>query len=119
MSIPAATSDPSRRLDIALRIKRIGTITFKVYDTNGAAYDIDSDTFELLIKTNQGERTNTIKLTEASGLSKLSNVITATFTASQTNIREGQYYWELYLSNRSKTWLSGYAYFHNGPFDGV
>lgn len=111
--------DPARRLDIYLRIRRENDKTFRFYNRDGTDYDLTDKEFELLIKTNSGEINNVIRLTDGSGLTKVSNSLTAQITSVQARINEGQYYWELYRPDLEKTWLSGYAYFTNRPYDGV
>lgn len=119
MSFPATTFDPARRLEVYFRIRRNGSKTFTFYDSDGAPYPISDKTFEFIVKTNSGDRTNQIRLTESDGISKTFNALVVTVDSDDTNIKEGEYYWELYISSTSKTWLSGKAFFHNGVFDGV
>lgn len=120
--IPATTIDPSRRLDLYFRIKRAGTKKFIFVDESGAALDVSGFQFALYIKEYNGARTNTIALTIGSGLTVSgsgNNELTAAFTTSNTNVKEGEYYWELYKGSTSKTYLNGSAIGHNGKFDGV
>lgn len=122
MSIPAATFDPSRRLDIHFRIKRVGSKKFIFVDEDGAAIDISTFAFALYIREYAGARTNTISLTVGSGLTvggSGNNELTASFTVANTTVNEKEYYWELYKGLTSKTYLSGKAFAHNGVFDGV
>lgn len=118
-----ATTDPSKRLDIYLRIARNGSITFTFLDSSGAAYNISDIDFELFIKQNAGSRKDVISLlTSYAGFGltfPTANQITATFTDTITEINEGEYYWELLVLDTNKTWLNGRAFFHNGEFDGV
>lgn len=122
MSIRATTFDPARRLDIYLRVSRAGNKKFIFVDTLNAAVDISSYAFQLYIKRYEGDKENTILLTVGSGLTiggTGSNELTASVTESQTNIKEGVYYWELFRGSNSKTYLTGTAILHNGKFDGV
>lgn len=114
------TFDPSRRVDIYLRVNRVGSKTFVFSNRAGADYSLIYLDFELNIKRNQGDKKNLISLDLNSGLTiSNGNQLTAALTAAQTNINEGEYYWELYRSDIGKTWLNGLAIFHNGLFDGV
>lgn len=118
-----ATIDPSKRLDIYLRISRNGSITFTFLDSNGDAYNVSDFDFELFIKQNAGSRKDVISLlTSYAGFGltfQSSNQIKATFTDTITDLNEGEYYWELLLLDTNKTWLNGKAFFYNGEFDGV
>jgi hypothetical protein len=120
--IPATTIDPSRRLDLYFRIKRAGTKKFIFVDADGAPINISTHDYALYIKEYAGARTNTIALTIGSGMAvggAGSNELTATFTAVNTNVKEGEYYVELYKGLTSKTYTTGKAFAHNGVFDGV
>lgn len=120
--IPATTIDPSRRLDFPFRVSRAGSKKFIFIDNSGVAIDISTYAFALYIKAYAGARTNAIALTVGSGLTiggVSNNELTATFTVANTNIKEGEYYWELYKGLTSKTYLNGKATAHNGIFDGV
>lgn len=118
-----ATSDPSKRLDIYLRIARNGSITFTFLNSAGAAYTVSDLDFELFIKQNSGSRKDVISLlTSYAGFGltfPTANTLKATFTDTITEINEGEYYWELLVLDTNKTWLCGKAFFHNGEFDGV
>lgn len=122
MVIKSATFDPSRRLDLYFRINRAGSKRFVFVDSDGADYDISGIDFELFISDYPGARVKRLSLTIGDGLVLLpyeSNLFDAEVTADETIANEGEYYWELYLRNEEKTWLSGKAFFHNGEFDGV
>lgn len=120
--IPASTFDPSRRLDLYFRIKRAGSKSFIFLDENESGIDISGYDFELHIKNYPGERNNVLELTVGSGLTVAgtgNRQLNASITVSQSNLKEGEYYWELYKGSTDKTYLSGKAIFHNGAFDGV
>lgn len=118
-----ATTDPSKRLDIYLRISRNGEITFTFLNSAGAAYTVSDLDFELFIKQNSGSRKDVISLlTSYAGFGltfPTANTLKATFTDTITEINEGEYYWELLVLDTNKTWLNGKAFFHNGDFDGT
>jgi hypothetical protein len=120
--IPSATIDPSRRLDLYLRVKRAGTKKFIFVDDDGAAINVSSYSFALYVKEYAGDISNTISLSVGSGLTvggAGNNELTASFSAANTNIKEGKYYWELVKGSTSKTYLNGEVIAHNGLFDGV
>lgn len=121
-SIPATTIDPSRRLDLPFRLKRAGNKKFIFLNSSGAGIDISTFGFQLNVKEYPGARSNIISLTIGSGLTisgSSNNELNASFTDSQTNVKEAQYYWELYKGLTAKTYLNGWAPGHNGIFDGV
>ena len=112
--------DPSKRLDLYLRINRIATKTFTMVDDNGSAYSLIYEDFQVIIKRYPGDKKNTIFLEIGSGLSITNgNELTIEISASQSNVMPGEYYWELYKNDDEQTWLSGKVFFHEGEFDGV
>ena len=120
--IASATIDPSRRLDLYLRVKRAGTKKFIFVDDDGASINISSYSFALYVKQYAGDISNTISLTIGSGLTvggSGNNELTASFSTTNTNIKEGKYYWELVKGSTTKTYLNGEVIAHNGVFDGV
>lgn len=114
--IRAVSFDPSRRLDLHLRINRIGNVTFSFLQ-NDLPFSLIYEEFEFFIKRYAGDRQKVISLEIGTGLSVDDNDLVASVTADQSNISEGEYYWELLKLNSDQTWLSGKAWFHNGPFD--
>lgn len=114
--------DPARRLDFYFRVKRAGSKKFVFKDADGAAINISAFEFELNIKEYAGARGNKIALTVGSGLTvggSGNNELTAAFTVANTNINEGEYFFELVKGSTDKTYLTGKAFAHNGIFDGV
>lgn len=111
--------DPARRVLLRFRINRENTLPFR-FTENCEEVDITSWTFQFFIKRYPGDRQNIILLTMGNGLSipvYETSVLEAFFSADQTNIPEGQYYWELYRVDTKQTWLNGYADFTYGPKD--
>ncbi len=111
--------DPARRVLLQFRINREATLPFR-FSENCEEVDITSWVFQLFIKRYPGDRKSIISLTLGSGLSipvYETSVLEALFTSDQTNIPEGQYYWELYRVDTKQTWLNGYADFTYGPKD--
>lgn len=114
----AITFDPSRQLDLYFRVNRAGSKTLTFLDADAAAYDVSSNTFQFLV-IDLLSGTTLFTLTSGSGLTVSTNTITIAPNATQTNLPVGTYYWQLNLTNTSKTWLNGQAIFHTGIFDGV
>lgn len=97
------------KFNIKFQIGSIRQITF-----DWGAEDISAWVFELLIKKNIGDRVKTISLTLTNaGLSipVYTNHVVATFSASNTSIEEGEYYWELRRTDEGIPLISGFAYF--------
>lgn len=111
--------DPARMIPIYFRINRSATKTF-VWTENGVDFDITNFTWELFIKRYPGDRLKVISLTLGNGLSYQvyeDNRLISVFTETQTDIQEGQYYWELVRTDINRTYLNGWAYFTYGPAD--
>lgn len=117
--IPAATFDPSRRLDLYFRVDRNGSKVLTFTNSDGQPYSLIYDEFKLIIKENSGSRKNKVLLEENAGLTISINSVTVDITSEQSHLPTGEYYWELYNEYTGTTYLSGKAYFHNGEFDGV
>lgn len=113
------TFDPAKDLTLYFRCNRAGSKNFVFTYTDGTAYSFVYDELELHIYKNQGAKKKVISLTHVQGITLNSNTVTVSITNSQSNITEGEYYWELYRTDLEKTWLCGDAIFHNGKFDGV
>lgn len=76
--------------------------------------DISTWTFEFYLKKNKGDRLKTLSLTLGSGLSfpvYESDQIQAIFSANNTSIEEGQYYYELRRTDIALPLINGFAYF--------
>lgn len=115
-----ATFDPARELTLYFRCNRNGSLDFIFQYEDETAYSLIYEDIEFNLYQNQGDKKKVLNLTSGSGVS-FPNTGTArvTLTASQTNINEGEYYFELYRPDLGKTWLCGNAIAHNGKFDGV
>lgn len=113
------TFDPAKDLTLYFRCNRAGSKNFIFTYTDGTAYSFVYDELELHIYKNQGAKKKVISLTHIQGITLNSNTVTVAITKDQSNITEGEYYWELYRKDLEKTWLCGDAIFHSGKFDGV
>lgn len=115
-----ATFDPAKPLTLYLRCARNGTLDFIFSDSSSNPYSLIYEDVELHFYEHEGDKKPFLSLTPGNGISLVSTGrIRATVTASQTNINEGQKYYELYRPDLGKTWFADYAIFHNGRFDGV
>lgn len=114
------TFDPAQPLQLYFRCARNGTIDFVFTDANGNPYSLIYEDVEFHVYENEGDKKPIFSLTAGNGISFPSTGrIRASVTIAQTNINEGQKYFELYRPNLGKTWLADYAIFHNGRFDGL
>ena len=113
-----ASLDPAYtgKVTLNFRIARAGSVTFTFLDASGNAYTVSDDEFELFVKKNPGNKKDVFSLlTSYAGYGltfPASNKLTATVTTNQTDIKEGEYYWELYNLTTNKTMLSGVANFY-------
>lgn len=115
-----AALDPSRRLDLYLRINRAASKIFTFVDENSAAYSLIYEDFQIIIKRYPGDKQNVLLLEIGSGLTILDgNGLEMSITESQSNLQPGDYYWEMYKPDDGQTWLNGKLFFHQGEFDGV
>lgn len=113
-----ANLDPAYtgKITLNFRINRAGSVTFTFLDASGNAYTVSDDEFEFFVKKNPGNKKDVFSLlTSYAGYGltfPATNKITATVTPHQTNIPEGEYYWELLNLTTNKTMLSGPANFY-------
>lgn len=120
--IKSSAFDPSKRLDLYFRINRDGAKRLTFLDSADDPYDITAIGFEFFIKEYPGAKQKVISLTIGAGLEIPAyevNILDIEVEASTTILNEGEYYWELYLTDQKKTWLNGKAFFSNREFDGV
>lgn len=112
--------DPSKRLDIYLRIGRVNTRSFLFLTESGAPVDLSSEGLTLFVKNNAGSIPNQISLSVNDGLSITDNILTIIVASSSTvSLSQGEYYWELVNGAHNQTWLNGKLFLTNGEFDGV
>ena len=106
-------------LNITFQINsvRILNFIFRRYNTNTGIYteeDISSKTFSFFLKKNKGDRKKVFNLTIGNGITipiYTVNELRVALTASNTNIEEGEYVWELRRTDLDTPYLSGLAYF--------
>ncbi len=83
--------------------------------------DVSLWTFEFILRDNKGSRVKIISLTLGSGLSfpvYLTDQLQATFSAVNSNIREGEYFWELRRTDLNVPIANGSAFFSFDAPDG-
>lgn len=115
-----ASLDPSRRLDIYLRVGRVNSRTFTFTTSDGQPFPVVDEDLILIVKQNPGSIPNIVSLSYTHGLTVNDNQINVEFTVEQSSFfQTGEYYWELVNNGTSQTWINGKAIFHNGEFDGV
>ena len=113
-----ANFDPANtgKLTLNFRIARAGSVTFTFLDSAGDPYTVSDKDYELFVKKNPGNKKDVFSLLTSDagfGLTFPSvNKITATVTPTQTDIKEGEYYFELLCLDTNKTLLSGPANFY-------
>lgn len=110
----------SGALPLYIQIKRDGTKEFIFVDQdedgNETDHTVTGDSWELFIKRYAGDRDSQKVLsltTPSSGLSFRiyeTNIIDADWTYLQTDLPEGQYYWELYNITEKRTYISDKCY---------
>jgi len=90
---------------------------FKTYNSTTGIYideDISLKTFSFFVKKNKGDSIKLFNLTNGNGITVpiySTNEIRISISAIQTNIEEGEYYWELRRTDLDKAKLAGLAYF--------
>ena len=108
-----------RQLKLQFWINRLQDIEF-VFTENGLEWDVSGKTWTFFVKKNPGDKKSVISLTLGNGISipiYEDNTLLCTFTAAQTKIEEGEYYWELLRTDLLETKLNGWADFTYGPKD--
>jgi hypothetical protein len=113
------SGDLGRRYTLKLRINRRADKTF-VFTENGLSLDITGFTWELFVKKYPGDKKKVISLTLGNGLEIPfydDDRFVASFTAAQTNLEKGEYYWELVRTDIEKTYLNGICKLYFGPED--
>lgn len=112
--------DGAKQLKLSFRINRLQSITF-LFTENGLDFPVGSPkTWQFFVKKYAGGKKNVISLTINNGITipiYEDNQLLCTFTAAQTNIEEGEYYWELLRTDTMQTLLNGNCTFTFGPQD--
>jgi hypothetical protein len=106
-------------LNITFQINsaRVLNFVFRRYSAASGLYfdeDISGKTFAFFVKKNKGDRKKTFNLTLGNGITipiYSTNELRVALSASNTNIDEGEYVWELRRTDLDAPYLSGLAYF--------
>ena len=106
-------------LNITFQINsiRILTFVFRRYNSTTGIYtneDISGKTFAFFVKKNKGDRLKMFNLSNSNGITVpvySTNEIRVAISASNSNIEEGEYVWELRRTDLDSAYLSGLAYF--------
>ena len=106
-------------LNITFQINsvRILNFVFRRYNSATGVYteeDISGKTFSFFLKKNKGDRKKVFNLTLNNGITipiYTVNELRVALSASNTNIEEGEYVWELRRTDLDAPYLSGLAYF--------
>lgn len=105
--------NPSQILPLFFKINRQARIRWTI-TVNDSEPNTTGWTWQLFIKKNPGDRLNVISLTLGNGLAYeiySDTILVASFTSAQTNIGEGEYYYELVRTDIETTWAEGSAFF--------
>ena len=114
--------DPARKLTLYFRVARDGSKTLSFVDSNGAAKDVSSYSFDLKIKYRSSDSTNVIQFDDGDFTKPSVDKITIPMTVALSTVAPMEYYWQLDITlpdTSLHTWLTGNAIFHDGEFDGV
>ncbi len=91
--------------------------SFERYNSTTDSYsdeDISTKTFSFSVKKYKGDRTNVFNLTNSNGITVpvySTNEIRVDVSATNSNIQEGEYVWELRRTDLNAPYLSGRAFF--------
>lgn len=114
------TFDPASNVDIHFRKNRNGSKVFRFLDSDGNAFNVSAITFILNVKSSSGKTETLITKSIGSGLTlSASNEITVSFSETETNIREREYYWEFFNDTNKTTWLCGDFIIYTGEHEPI
>jgi hypothetical protein len=99
-------------LKLFKRVNCQETISFTFKDENGDPYIYPTNYFSFIVKKNFGDKKNVFELDSSSGLVLNSNVLEITINANDSNINEGEYYYQLKYSGQVR--INGNIVFYNG-----
>ncbi len=106
------------QLNLYIQINSIWkkTFDFRTYDSTTGVYtdeNLQDATFTFFLKKFKGDRLKVLNLTLNNGIEFVTyydNRIQITISAAQSQLEEGEYYWELRRSDLDRAKLSGFAY---------
>lgn len=102
-------------LRIYKRVNAEETLSIVFKDENGDPYIYPSNLFTFVLKKNFGDKKNIFELDSSSGLTLNSNELSITIQASDVNLNEGEYYYQLLYDGQVK--LNGGFVLYNGMVD--
>ena len=96
MAKQIARLDPSKILDIQIRVQRDGEVFFRFYDVNRDPISQTGKSYKLFIRKQAGgEAVITLQTTDGS-LLITDNELKALMTVELSNVTAGRYFYELY-----------------------
>lgn len=102
-------------LTLYKRVNFLETLTLTFKDSAGDPYIYPSNLFTFVLKKNMGDKKNIFELDSASGLTLVSNELAIQVTAAQSNLNEGEYYYQLLYDGVVR--LNGRFVLYNGSVD--
>lgn len=114
--VEVGTGSAQLKLTLQIGSARVLYFDFRNYDATTDTYtneDITTKTFSFFLKRYKGDRTKIFNLTNGYGITVptySTNEIRVDISASNTNIEEGQYYWELRRVDLNVPKVSGPCY---------
>lgn len=102
-------------LKLYKRVNSEETIKFTFKDANGDPYIYPSNLFSFVVKKNFGDKKNVFSLDSTSGVTLVSNELSVQIDASDCNVNEGEYYYQLLYDGKVR--INGNFIIYNGTVD--
>ncbi len=102
-------------LNLYKRVNSEETIKFVFKDSAGDPYIYPSNLFTFLVKKNYGDKKNVFSMDSTSGVTLVSNELSVQISDTDSNINEGEYYYQLLYDGKVK--INGTITFYNGVVD--
>lgn len=102
-------------LKLYKRVNCSETIKFTFVDANGDPYIYPSNLFTFIVKKNFGDKKNIFSLNSSSGVTLDSNELSVSISSNNSNLNEGEYYYQLLYNNKVR--VNGNIVFYNGTSD--
>jgi hypothetical protein len=102
-------------LKIYKRVNSEETLKLTFKDANGDPYIYPSNLFQFILKKNYGDKKNIFVLDSSSGVTLVSNELSIQIDAADSNLNEGEYYYQLTYDD--KVILNGACVLYNGVVD--
>lgn len=104
-------------LNLYKRVNSEETIKFVFKDAAGDPYIYPSNAFKFAVKKNFGDKKNVFILDSTSGVTLVSNELSVQISAADSNINEGEYYYQLMYGASEQVIVNGALTFYNGTVD--